>query len=351
MFSEGLDWLNRALAQPAAPTALRAQGLERAAYLASWRDDAATVRRLLEEGQSLARRLNDLPSLALGAFVSANTGLHRSDLDARIEAAERGLALLSTAPESNVALRLSLLLTLGGYAVVARDHDRARRTFQEVVEITEPRGEAVSRSTAVWGLSLVAWRAGEDTDAGKRAAEAIRIERKMGRQDRYITALSAELLAWVAAGRQQYRHAATLLGVVDALVTESGTPLPAMLTADHEACERQVRDALGDAPFTDAFRHGRTLSYDDALAYVLDERRFPTPPLPKDGPTPLTPRERQIADLITQGLSNKEIAGRLVISRRTAEGHVERILAKLGFTSRAQVAAWVTAHRTDSGNA
>jgi serine/threonine-protein kinase PknK len=59
----------------------------------------------------------------------------------------------------------------------------------------------------------------------------------------------------------------------------------------------------------------------------------------------LTKRESEVAELIAQGLTNKGIAGRLVISQRTAEAHVERILNKLGFTSRAQVAAWVVQHR------
>jgi DNA-binding NarL/FixJ family response regulator len=56
---------------------------------------------------------------------------------------------------------------------------------------------------------------------------------------------------------------------------------------------------------------------------------------------PLTKRELEVAALIESGLSNREIAERLVISKRTADGHVERILAKLGFSSRAQVAAWI----------
>ncbi|MFE1768269.1 response regulator transcription factor [Streptomyces angustmyceticus] len=54
----------------------------------------------------------------------------------------------------------------------------------------------------------------------------------------------------------------------------------------------------------------------------------------------MTPRERQIAQLVSEGLTNKEIATRLVIAPRTAEGHVQRILTKLGFSSRAQIAAW-----------
>jgi len=48
-----------------------------------------------------------------------------------------------------------------------------------------------------------------------------------------------------------------------------------------------------------------------------------------------------VAELVTQGLSNKDIAARLVISRRTAESHVRHILTKLGLDSRGQIAAWV----------
>jgi len=55
----------------------------------------------------------------------------------------------------------------------------------------------------------------------------------------------------------------------------------------------------------------------------------------------LTEREHEVAALVTQGLSNKDIAARLVISRRTAESHVRHILNKLGLDSRGQIAAWV----------
>ena len=54
----------------------------------------------------------------------------------------------------------------------------------------------------------------------------------------------------------------------------------------------------------------------------------------------LTPRERQVAALVAQGKSNREIAEELVLSERTVENHVGNILSKLGFGSRAQIAAW-----------
>ncbi|RYD62516.1 MAG: LuxR family transcriptional regulator, partial [Verrucomicrobiaceae bacterium] len=81
-------------------------------------------------------------------------------------------------------------------------------------------------------------------------------------------------------------------------------------------------------------------------AYALHEQEAGTSTPATDASVRLTKRERQVADLIAEGLTNQAIADRLVISPRTAQGHVEHILAKLGFTSRTQVAAWVVV-RTD----
>jgi non-specific serine/threonine protein kinase len=63
----------------------------------------------------------------------------------------------------------------------------------------------------------------------------------------------------------------------------------------------------------------------------------------------LSPREQEVAVLIARGLTNRAIANTLVISERTAEGHVERIRRKLGFQSRAGVAAWTVEQRLLAG--
>lgn len=77
-----------------------------------------------------------------------------------------------------------------------------------------------------------------------------------------------------------------------------------------------------------------------ARAYALGEE--PTAATAETGSTTtLTKRERQVAHLVARGLSNKQIATELFISPRTAQGHVEHILTKLGFTSRTQIAAWI----------
>ena len=81
----------------------------------------------------------------------------------------------------------------------------------------------------------------------------------------------------------------------------------------------------------------------EAIALALEEElpARPKPAASKES-TGLTRRELEIAELVAQGMTNKEIAGRLVISTRTVEAHVEHILTKLAFTSRSQIAAWMT---------
>ena len=59
------------------------------------------------------------------------------------------------------------------------------------------------------------------------------------------------------------------------------------------------------------------------------------------GPNNIARREAEVAGLVAQGLSNKQIGTRLFISERTVDGHVRNILNKLGFNSRAQIAAWI----------
>jgi non-specific serine/threonine protein kinase len=106
-----------------------------------------------------------------------------------------------------------------------------------------------------------------------------------------------------------------------------------------------ARDALGEQAHQAAYRYGWELTLDEAVSYALGAEPVPPPPAEATGLTQLTRREREVAELIAQGLSNREIAARLFISRRTAESHAENILRKLGFTSRARVAAWVVDHR------
>ncbi len=94
------------------------------------------------------------------------------------------------------------------------------------------------------------------------------------------------------------------------------------------------------------------MSYGEAIRYALQEgspQRSQAESVP-GRLWPLTRRESEIAELVAQGLSNKDIAAALVISQRTAEGHIEHILDKLGFNSRTQIAAWLSGRARDEAS-
>jgi DNA-binding NarL/FixJ family response regulator len=221
------------------------------------------------------------------------------------------------------------------------------------MEVTERLGEQRYRFYALWPRAMSSWQQGKTGEAAATLEACLRLKQGPGQTDTYGVARCVEVAAWMAAGRQRHGRAAVLLGAADALWSDTGTPITAVgyLIGHHDTCERQTRAALGDAAFAAAFGQGRSLSYDDAITYALASQRRPATPRHAGASTPLTRREREIADLVGRGLSDKDIAASLVISRRTAESHVEHILTKLGYTSRAQVAAWVAAQRSDSGNA
>ncbi|MCE7003606.1 LuxR C-terminal-related transcriptional regulator [Kibdelosporangium philippinense] len=212
--------------------------------------------------------------------------------------------------------------------------------------IGERQGEQSTRAHALSLLALAQWHRGELAQASMHAKESLRIMCTFN--DTLGTVLLVERLAWIAGTAGESERAAVLLGVAQQLwpllggQSLLGSP---HYHAAHEACEQQARRALGDRAFQIAVDHGAALDLDQAVAYALGEPAQPspsTPTAPTDEPsTPLTRRERQVAELLAQGLSNKDIAARLVIAQRTAEGHVERILTKLGFTNRIQLAAWV----------
>ena len=216
------------------------------------------------------------------------------------------------------------------------------RLCEEAIAESERHGELWHRAEALGALSIILWRDGDAHRASELSLEALRIQRLFG--NAVGTAQCFETLAWIAATERQYPRTARLLGAADGIWHAINASLFPHLLDYRSECERNTRRSLGDRAFEAGYRAG----VDSPLAENVAHARGDLPVDARDdtdaGPA-LTRRERQIAELVANGLSNQEIATSLVISRRTAEGHVEHILAKLGFTSRAQIAAWVTEHR------
>src|SRR5215472_9021345 len=98
---------------------------------------------------------------------------------------------------------------------------------------------------------------------------------------------------------------------------------------DHPAVRAAARARLGEKAYAAAFDKDARMNFADAIAYALEEKPS-TPTRVSHGQQNLTRRELEIAALVAEGLSNKQIAARLVIGQRTAETHIENIMNKLG---------------------
>jgi DNA-binding CsgD family transcriptional regulator len=150
-------------------------------------------------------------------------------------------------------------------------------------------------------------------------------------------AFGLEMTAWVEADRGHVDRAARLLGTV-----EAENPLGlTMLRVYRDRFANRARASLGAEVFDEQRRRGRTVTVEEAVALVLgSDHRALMPSGSGSTTSVLSGRELEIAALIAAGLPNPRIATQLVISRRTVEGHVQRILAKLDYSSRTQIAAW-----------
>ncbi|MFE3054095.1 response regulator transcription factor [Nocardia sp. NPDC059239] len=242
--------------------------------------------------------------------------------------------------------QLDALISLGWSCAILGDTSRAIGCFERVLAITESAGETMLRSWASWAAGYTVWRAGEPDRAVHLLEESIRLARLAA--DPLVAAACMEALAWVTAGQHPDRRAAVLMGAADSLasVASSSAFVFPVLLAQRNDCVRSSREALGARAFEAARQEGAAMTFDSAVAFALGEQSNAAAPAQGPGAT-LTKRERQVTELVARGLSNKAIAAQLVISQRTAEGHVEHILTKLGFTSRLQIATWA-AEQPDS---
>jgi non-specific serine/threonine protein kinase len=226
-------------------------------------------------------------------------------------------------------------------------------------DLAAANGEVWWRSFVLWALSVLRWLAGDGPGAAEAAKESLEVGR-MVEDEQFSVGLALETLGWVSGTEGRDQRAAMLLGAAERVWQAMHASLAAFrgMQDFHEQSMTTVRLRLGDRAFDTAFRRGAELSTAEAVTMALERPDPVGVPAPRPAPVTapptsdarlaevgLTRREREVITLVAQGLSNREIAARLVVAQRTAEGHVENILSKLGFTSRAQVAGWLAAHR------
>ncbi|PSR70238.1 protein kinase [Nocardia sp. MDA0666] len=341
--SEGRRWLERELAQPIRfPQAYRAKALYAASTMAAMQADLPAAFDKIRKLESLAENTADRLSKALLVHAEGNICLTGGDVELQHgrDFLTEAVALYTELGE--LGLQLDAQISLGWCYALLGDSDRALPPLQEALAVTESAGEVMLRSWALWIAGFALWRKGDIDTARHMLRMGIQAARQVN--DPLVAAVCSEILAWTAAQQHDYRRATVLMGAADTLGHAAGIS-PFILRDSqiyHEQAERACRTALGARAFDAARQEGTSMNFHTAAAFALNKNSpaaaSATPP------ARLTRRERQVADLVAEGLTNRAIAARLVISQRTAEGHVEHILTKLGFTSRSQIAAWASGH-------
>ncbi|MFD8526046.1 ATP-binding protein [Streptosporangium canum] len=338
--AEGRRWLDQGLAARTGPDETRARALWTDSWLALIQADVASAAAMLEEAGALGERLGQEPVLAYVALYSGMVAMYRGDAGSAVALYEEAVTRhRSTGDPVGLALALIRLCLARSFL---GDSPGAVSAAEECLAVCDAHGEGWHRAYAMMALGIEIWRQGDAPRAAGLEKESLRFNCSLS--DPLGAGINLEVLAWIAAAAKQYQKAARLLGILETVWQAIGAPLSGFghLAGYHDECVSRVRRALGEPAFNTAVRRGARLAYDEALAYALDESAPGDGAQAEEGrPAPLTRREMQIAQLVAQGMSNKEIAAALVIAQRTAEGHVEHILSKLGFTSRAQVAVWI----------
>jgi predicted ATPase/DNA-binding NarL/FixJ family response regulator len=332
--------LAEALAGQAGPGRLRARGMWVAGYLALVQGDAAAARRWLQDALAAGQSLGDAQAVAYASQFLGRAAWFTGEPDRGVALTEEALRRHRAAGDwPGVVLTL---VQLGVMRTLMGRPQAAVALFEECAAQCGAHGERWNRSYALWGLSLASWLLGDSERAEEVQRAALGIKRDIG--DQPGMALCLDALAWIAASRDQAVRAASLLGAAAAARNAIPAALPGPLAPHREAAVARARAALGEASFSAHLARGQAMPTARAVAQALQE------PAPEAADRPpdvtlarLSPREREVAGLIARGLSNKEIAARMVISARTVETHVQHIMDKLGCTSRAQIAAWAAA--------
>ncbi|MEJ3749131.1 LuxR C-terminal-related transcriptional regulator [Actinomycetes bacterium KLBMP 9797] len=341
---EGRHYLDRALALRPPPGRALTTALWVCAWIAAPQGDLAAASARLAQCRQYAEELDDPVALGWVASLAGAVAMIRGDLAGAVAWCQRSAERHRRGGDPGLGL-LSALTTEAITLAVAGEYDRALAVTEDIRVVCDRHGERWIRAYADYVSALAEVARGDHAAADGHARAALRTLRELA--DSLGTAMALDVLAAVAAARGAAHRAARLLGAAHRVWHTFGLPqfgAPDFVAARQHA-ERRARAALGDQPYAAAFASGRALDHDAALAYALDERPTVSAVAPAAVWAPLTRREREIAELIAAGLTDARIADRLAISRRTAESHVDHVRTKLGFTNRAQIAAWATIRR------
>ncbi len=330
--AEGYEWLGRALEVETSRRDLRALTLMARARLGRRRGDYATARRDAEECAAIARELGMKREQAFAETMLGIVTSHEGDLAKGLKyfmaagklAHELGDGERIASSLNNIALVESAL----------GDHDAALAHVEQSAAVAESIGNRFLKATILDTGGRIHFRRGELDVALMTWSDALRISVEL--EDSLNVADSLEGMALMAISKGDAIRAIVLVAAADAIRTATVSERTPEWAAEVDAGLMRALTKLNQAGAESARLQGARMSMPEAVRFALGVLSSDRP----DGPVRLSDREVQVARLIAEGLTNGEVAGRLGISERTVDAHLEHIRNKLGLRTRAQIAVW-----------
>ncbi|GAA2786893.1 ATP-binding protein [Saccharopolyspora taberi] len=311
--------------------------------LLSW---CALLQGYIEPGTAALEGVREVAELigdeVSGAYVDVGWGLANLFTEREPLARDQFAAALEVFRRHGVQHGEGYAGFLHGLATaVSGDFETGRDLIRDHVTAGAAIGENFWRSWGLWALGMAELFLGDADAAEEAELAAFRLQQELG--NRVAEAFTVHIIGGIAVRKGQFPRSATLFGIAARQWRALGANpwnfgMFTKRIVEYGAISYQE---LGEQGYKRHYDRGGAMSRDEAVRYVLGESAEPV----AARKNPLTRRENEVAGLVAAGLTNREIAARLYIAQRTAETHVDRILTKLDFNTRAQIATWVVEGR------